>query len=364
MQASPAAIPLKRTIIDVANYIQGERMESNRNESLAEITRDPPNTDKGMAWIPGGRFLMGSNEHYPEEAPAHYETVNGFWMDKYAVTNEQFACFVDATGHVTVAERSPNPEDYPGAKPEMLQPASVVFRKLDRPVDLRNHFNWWTYIPGANWRHPEGPESSIEDRMQHPVVHVAFDDVQAYAKWAGKKLPSEAEWEFAARGGLDGATYAWGEDFTPDGKQMANVWQGEFPWENLRTDLYERTAPVGHFPPNGYGLFDMIGNVWEWTTDWYAARHTVTKACCGSVGRNGGDRELSYDPLTPGIKIPRRVIKGGSFLCAQNYCRRYRPAARMAQAVDTSACHVGFRLILRPKRSSENCACNSTHSDK
>lgn len=308
----------------------------------------PPARDN-MAWVPGGRFLMGSDHHYPEEAPAHAAIVEGFWIDQYAVTNEQFARFIDATGYVTLAEIPPRPEEYPGAKPEMLQPASVVFHKPAHRVDLRNHFNWWTYIPGANWRNPEGPQSSIENRAQHPVVHIAYQDAEAYANWVGKELPTEAEWEFAARGGLDSATYAWGEEFTPGGKSMANTWQGEFPWQNLCTDGYAGTAPVGQFPPNGYGLFDMIGNVWEWTTDWYAARHPATKPCCGVANTKGGDREQSYDPQMPEIKIPRKVIKGGSFLCAPNYCRRYRPAARMAQPIDTAACHVGLRLISRAK---------------
>jgi formylglycine-generating enzyme len=300
-----------------------------------------------MVWIPGGTFRMGSDKHYPEEAPAHQATVEGFWIDPYTVTNEEFAAFVTATGHVTVAEKPPNPEDYPGAKPELLQPASVVFCKPAHRVDLRNHFNWWAYIPGANWRHPEGPGSSIANRAQHPAVHVAYEDIEAYANWVGKELPTEAEWEFAARGGLDGTSYAWGEELAPGGKQMANTWQGEFPIQNLLEDGYEGTAPVGQFPANGYGLFDMIGNVWQWTTDWYAARHPAAP-CCASLNPKGGSREQSFDPQEP-IRIPRKVIKGGSFLCAPNYCRRYRPAARMAQPIDTSACHVGLRLIVRTK---------------
>ena len=264
------------------------------------------------------------------------------------MTNEQFDSFVNETRYVTVAERPPKAEDYPGANPEMLRPASVVFRKPNERVDLRNHYNWWTYVPGADWRHPEGPNSSIKDRSQHPVVHIAYDDAEAYAKWIRKELPTEAEWEFAARGGLEAATYTWGDEFAPNGRQMANTWQGDFPWQNLVLDGHEGTAPVGQFPSNGYGLFDMIGNVWEWTTDWYSAHHPAQKACCsGAVAH--GNRERSYDPAMPNIKIPRKVIKGGSFLCAPNYCRRYRPAARMAQPVDTSTCHVGRRLVLRPK---------------
>jgi formylglycine-generating enzyme len=307
----------------------------------------------GMVWIPGGRFQMGSDEHYPEEAPTHPVTVDGFWMDRHTVTNADFRRFVEATGHVTGAERPPNPADYPGAQAEMLKPASVVFRKPAHRVDLRNHYNWWAYVSGADWRHPEGPGSSLKDRAKHPVVHVAYDDAAAYARWVAKDLPTEAEWEFAARGGLDGATYAWGEEITSRGRHMANTWQGEFPWQNLVADRWERTAPVGSFPPNGYGLCDMIGNVWEWTTDWYAPRHEPPQSCCGSLNPRGSAREGSYDPQTPDILIPRKVIKGGSFLCAPNYCRRYRPAARMAHAVDTSTCHVGFRLIVRSSSTPE-----------
>lgn len=302
-----------------------------------------------MISIPGGTFVMGSDKHYREEAPAHRATVNAFWIDKYAVTNEQFARFVNATDYVTVAQRVPRAEDYPGAKPEMLRAASVVFEKPKRPVDLRNHYNWWIYVPGADWQHPEGTHTSLENRDQHPVVHIAYEDAEAYAEWIGKKLPTEAEWEFAARGGLNGATYAWGEEFAPEGTQMANTWQGEFPWQNLGLDGYEGTAPVGQFPPNGYGLYDMIGNVWEWTADWYGPHHQPQKACCGGAVSRGGTRDDSYDPAMPDIKIPRRVIKGGSFLCAPNYCRRYRPAARMAQPIDTSTCHVGMRLVIRSR---------------
>lgn len=303
---------------------------------------------KDMAWIPDGTFQMGSNEHYPEEAPVHQVTVKGFWIDKYAVTNEQFQKFVKATGYVTLAERVPNPKDYPDAKPELLIPASVVFQKPPHRVDLRNIYNWWQYIPGANWRHPEGPGSSIKKREKHPVVHVTYEDVVTYAQWIGKEIPTEAEWEFAARGGLDGAVYAWGNELTPKGKIMANTWQGEFPLQNLLTDGYERTAPVGSFPPNGYGLYEMTGNVWEWTVDWYNDRH-LPKSCCGSVNPNGGEMEQSYDPQMPNVRIPRKVLKGGSYLCAPNYCVRYRPAARIAQPIDTSTGHVGFRLIVRPK---------------
>jgi formylglycine-generating enzyme required for sulfatase activity len=260
-------------------------------------------------------------------------TLDGFWIDRHTVTNREFDRFVRKTGYVTVAERTPDAAAYPGAKPELLIPASTVFRKPPRRVDLSNHFNWWTYVPGADWRHPQGPGSSIKKRPDHPVVHVAWEDVEAYTRWAGRQLPTEAEWEFAARGGLDGATYAWGEELTPAGRWMANTWQGEFPIENLKQDGFEGTAPVGSFPPNGYGLFDMIGNVWEWTTDPYEADAETSHACCTV------DRAQAC--------IPRKVMKGGSHLCAPNYCRRYRPAARMPQPIDTSTSHLGFRCILR-----------------
>jgi formylglycine-generating enzyme len=303
---------------------------------------------KDMVWIPGGTFTMGSDHHYPEEAPAHSRTVSGFWMDPYPVTNAQFETFVEATGYVTVAERVPDAALYPGALPHLLVPGSVVFRQPCHQVDLRNHFNWWDWLPGADWQHPEGSESSLAGRENHPVVHVAYEDIEAYAHWAEKEIPDEAEWEFASRGGLEGAVYPWGDEFAPDGKMMANVWQGEFPLVNLTLDGFERTSPVGIFPANGYGLYDMVGNVWEWTSDWFAARHQAASACCS--GRARGDaRAKSCDPQTPNIQIPRKVLKGGSFLCAANYCFRYRPAARIPQQIDTGTCHQGFRCIARPK---------------
>jgi formylglycine-generating enzyme len=300
-----------------------------------------------MVRIPGGTFLMGSDHHYPEEAPAHKVKVRGFWMDPHTVTNREFQRFVEETGHVTLAEKPANAADYPGAKPEMLVPSSVMFRRTAGPVDLRNPYHWWTYVAGADWRHPRGPESSLEGLMDHPVVHVAFEDAEAYARWAGKELPTEAEWEFAARGGLEGAPYVWGDEFMPDGKPMANTWQGRFPWENLLVDGYEWTAPVGSFPANGYGLYDMAGNVWEWTTDWFQNHAKIHKACCTLDNPRGGDAEHSVDPRLSQVRIPRKVMKGGSYLCAPSYCRRYRPAARMAQPIDTSTCHLGFRCVVR-----------------
>jgi formylglycine-generating enzyme required for sulfatase activity len=300
-----------------------------------------------MAWVPGGAFRMGSDRHYPEEAPAHLVSVDGFWIDVHAVTNADFTRFVDATGYVTSAERCADPNDYPGAKPELLVPSSVMFKKASGPVDLRNPYHWWTYRAGADWRHPRGPGSHLKALMNHPVVHVAFADAQAYAEWAGKELPTEAEWEYAARGGLDGAEFVWGDELAPGGKAMANYWQGEFPWQNLLEDGYEWTAPADAFPANGYGLHQMAGNVWEWTVDWYQDHRAIAHPCCTIANPRGGDPEHSVDPRTPDVKIPRRVMKGGSYLCAPNYCRRYRPAARMPQPVDTSTCHLGFRCIVR-----------------
>jgi formylglycine-generating enzyme len=302
---------------------------------------------ENMVWIPGGTFLMGSDRHYPEEAPAHKVKVAGFWIGAYAVTNAEFGRFVDATGYMTVAERPADPADYPGARPELLVPASVVFKKTRGPVDLSNPYNWWTYVAGADWRHPRGPDTMIEALPNHPVVHVAFEDVEAYARWRGQELPTEAEWEFAARGGLEAAEFTWGNEYMPNSASMANTWQGEFPWQNRVEDGYEWTAPVGSFPPNGYGLYDMAGNVWEWTSDWFQDHSRIKSACCTIDNPRGGEREKSIDSRTPTIRIPRKVMKGGSYLCAPNYCRRYRPAARMAQPIDTSTCHLGFRCIVR-----------------
>ncbi len=303
-----------------------------------------------MGWIPGRTFLMGSDHHYPEEAPAHRVTVGGFWIDRHPVTNQEFLSFVDQTGYVTLAERRPDSSDYPDADPELLVPASAVFRAPDHPVDLRNPYSWWTYVPGADWRHPQGPPSSIVGMERHPVVQVAWEDVEAYARWAGKELPTEAEWELAARGGLEGATYAWGAELAPGGRQMANTWQGRFPVENTCDDGYPGTSPVGAFPANGYGLVDMIGNVWEWTADWYQDQSAVSRSCCAVEDPRGGRQEDSLSQPAPGVSIPRRVMKGGSHLCAPNYCQRYRPAARMAQAIDTSTSHLGFRCVVRPHR--------------
>ncbi len=299
----------------------------------------------GMVHVPGGRFTMGSDTGYPEEAPAHPVMVDGFWIDVHAVTNSEYTAFVAATGHVTVAEKVPDAADYPDARPDMLFAGSLVFKKTRGPVDTRDWSQWWELRPGADWRHPYGAQSGLDGLDAHPVVHIAYADALAYADWAGKALPTEAEFEYAARGGLEGATYAWGEVFRPGGRHMANTWQGKFPHQNLREDGWEATAPVGSYSPNGHGLYDMIGNVWEWTQDWYQPRHDADPAqpCCAPQNPRG-PAVASMDPAAP---IPQKVLKGGSFLCAPSYCQRYRPAARHAESVDTSTCHIGFRCVRR-----------------
>ncbi len=294
---------------------------------------------KGMVWIPAGSFGMGSADFYPEERPVHTVHVDGFWIDEHPVTVAEFRRFVKATGHVTGAEIAPESADYPDADPELLVPGSLVFRRTSGPVPLDDFRNWWSWLPGADWRHPEGPGSTVDGRQRHPVTHVNYADALAYATWAGRVLPTEAEWEYAARGGLDGAVFTWGDEFAPGGRMMANTWQGEFPWQNLMLDRYEGTSPVGSFPPNGYGLHDMAGNVWEWTSDPFTTSHAAA-----SQPENKGSACCS--PQSPNVE-ERRVIKGGSHLCAPNYCLRYRPAARQAETIDTSTCHLGFRTIVR-----------------
>lgn len=314
-----------------------------------EAIRTPPGPApaKDMVWVPGGPFLMGSDAFYPEERPARRATVGGFWMDAYPVTNAAFRRFVAATGYVTIAERSMDPVDYPRADPALLVPGALVFRNPGQRVSLHDVRQWWIYTQGACWKQPEGPGSTLAGRERHPVVQVAYADALAYAAWAGKAIPTESEWEFAARGGLDGAAYVWGDEFTPKGRLLANTWQGEFPWQNLQTDGYTGTSPVHVFPANGYGLHDMAGNVWEWTSDHYTQPAAQSALCCTSqhvpiiapaIGEAGAP--------SPGIE--RRVIKGGSYLCAPNYCKRYRPAARQPQDVDTATSHLGFRCIVRP----------------
>lgn len=320
-------------------------------DSSRAIEASPP-ARADMIWIPGGSFTMGSDHHYPEERPSRRVSVDGFWIDRTPVTNREFARFVEATGHVTIAEIAPDPADYPGALPEYLVPASLLFVQPEGPVALAGPVTqWWSYVPGTDWRHPWGPDSSLDGLDDHPVVHVALADIEAYVAWAGASLPTEAEWEYAARGGLEDTEFAWGDELAPGGVHMANTWQGQFPTGNDLDDGWLRTSPVSHYPANGYGLYDMIGNVWEWTADWWADSAAAvggqSKACCGARNPRGGNEGSSADRNDP-LHIPRRVLKGGSHLCAPCYCRRYRPAARHAHPVDTSTSHVGFRCVIRP----------------
>lgn len=305
-------------------------------------TRQAP---PGMVWIPGGEFAMGDSL-FPDAQPIHRVQVNPFWMDATEVTNAEFARFVESTGYATIAERTPKAEDFPGAPPENLAAGSVVFSPPTGPVPLDNHLRWWGYVKGAYWRHPEGPGSSIENRMNHPVVHIAWTDAAAYAKWAGKRLPTEAEWEFAARGGLDGKSFGWGDEFQPGGKSMANTFQGNFPNNNTAADGFRATAPAKSFPSNGYGLYDMAGNVWEWTADWYRPDTHRAQNSTPSLAANPQGPNNSHDPSEPGV--PKRVHKGGSYLCTDQYCARYRPGGRGKGEPDTGANHLGFRCVKDP----------------
>jgi formylglycine-generating enzyme len=310
-------------------------------------SKPPGPAPEGMTWIPGGEFWMGTTaDQMPDAHPWHRVYVDGFWMDKTEVTNEQFAKFVEATGYVTVAERKPRKEDYPGASPEKLVAGSVVFSPPNHPVPLDNHYQWWNYVSGANWRRPKGPGSGIESRMNHPVVHIAYEDALAYCRWAGDRLPTEAEFEFASRGGLDRKSYAWGDEFMPGGKHMANTFQGHFPDTNTGEDGYLATAPVGSFPANGYGLFDMAGNVWEWTSDWYRPDYYQTLAATGQIAINPKGPADSFDPAEPGTK--KRVQRGGSFLCTDQYCSRYIAGGRGKGELDTGTNHLGFRTVREP----------------
>ena len=312
------------------------------DEGLDGVPGDPP--APGMAWVPGGTFWMGADDQYPEEAPAHQVTVDGFWMDTQQVTTAEFGRFVADTGWVTTAETPPRAEDYPGVPTEMLRVGSGVFKQPPGPVDLRNAGNWWDYVEGADWRHPWGPDDNGVDRSRFPVTHVTFADARAYAEWAGKALPTEAQWEFAARGGLDRQTYVWGSELYPGGQRVANIWHGQFPWQNKRQHD-PGPEPVGSYDPNGYGLYDMAGNVWEWTTDLYGYGHEPASGCCPPRNPTGPKQGIA-ESAAP--KIPMRVIKGGSFLCSKNYCSRYRPSARHRETEDTSTCHLGFRCISLP----------------
>jgi formylglycine-generating enzyme required for sulfatase activity len=287
---------------------------------------------------------MGSDRFYPEETPRRRARVDGFWIDETPVTNAEFRAFVDATGYRTWAESAPDPADYPGMPAEMAHAGSLVFEKTAGPVPLDGFAHWWHFAFGANWRRPRGPDSSIEGLEDHPVVHIAYGDAEVYAEWAGKSLPSEAEWEYAARGGLM-TEFAWGDELAPGGRMLANYWQGNFPYDNTRLDGWERTSPVRSYPPNGFGLFDMIGNVWEWTADWFRVAAVASRPCCAPSRGPASAEEQSRE--SPNDRFGRKVIKGGSHLCAPNYCQRYRPAARYPQTVDTSTSHIGFRCVRR-----------------
>jgi formylglycine-generating enzyme len=309
----------------------------------------------GMAWIPGGEFSMGAqnppdmeHDHVGMKAtedsrPVHRVYVDGFWMDKTDVTNAEFAKFVAATHYVTEAERTPKPEDFPGAPPENLVAGAVVFSPPEQAVPLNNQLQWWNYVKGANWRHPSGPNSDIKGKDNYPVVDVSYDDALAYSKWAGKRLPTEAEWEFAARGGLTGKPYVWGDSFRPDGKYMANTFQGHFPNKNTSDDGFSATSPVTKFPPNAYGLYDMAGNVWQWTSDWYRPDYYRQLASTGNVSRNPTGPDSSFDPAERGV--PKRVMRGGSFLCTDQYCSRYMVGTRGKGEISTGTNHLGFRCV-------------------
>ncbi|WP_310632584.1 formylglycine-generating enzyme family protein [Paraburkholderia sp.] len=346
----------------VVGWTLNVRAHAGASVASIEVVRgNGVNGPRGMVWVPGGEFQMGSDarQAQPNERPAHAVRVHGFWMDAHHVTNAEFRKFVEATGYVTTAERKPDWDTLkvqlpPGtARPpdSQLVPGAMVFVGTDQPVSLADYSRWWRYVPGANWRHPEGPQSSLAGKDDHPVVQVSYEDAQAYAKWAGERLPTEAEWEFAARGGLDQATYAWGNDFAPGGKQMANVWQGQqaqpFPVVSAKAGGAIGTSPVGSFPANAYGLSDMTGNAWQWVADWYRA-DAFRREASPSVVDNPHGPSSSWDPADPGVPVeaPKRVTRGGSFLCNEAYCLSYRPSARRGTDPYNSMSHLGFRLVM------------------
>ena len=304
----------------------------------------PAAAPAGMAWVPGGEFWMGCEDcGMPDALPLHLVSVDAFWMDATPVTNEQFAAFATATHYVTVAERRPDPRDFPGVRPDALQPGSVVFSSPSHPVPLDDYSRWWTYVPGASWRHPDGPSSDLTGIERHPVVHIAFEDANAYAKWAGKRLPTEAEFEFAARGGLDRNRYAWGNELRPAGRMPANIWQGHFPDANSGEDGYVRTSPVTAFPPNRYGLYDVGGNVWQWCADWYRADYYGALQGLNAPVHDPHGPDASLDPEEPAAQ--KRVTRGGSFLCSSEYCSRYLVGSRGKAEVSTGSSNLGFRLV-------------------
>jgi sulfatase modifying factor 1 len=343
--------PGSKTLVLVILFFCNCEQKPVNTSSTTATTAAPP----GMTWIPGGEYVMGTDdeESYAHERPAHRVRIDGYWIDQTEVTNQQFTEFVEATGYVTVAERKPEWEKLqeqlpPGTlKPDddKLVPGSLVFTPPPYAVSLNDYAQWWSYIPGADWKHPEGPGSNLRGRLSHPVVHVSYDDAVAYCAWAGKRLPTEAEWEFASRGGAEGSMYAWGGEFTANGMHMANTFQGVFPGSNTNEDGFPGSAPVRSFAPNGYGLYDMIGNVWEWTSDFYNTTYFADQSKKGTSSNPTGC-EVPFDPTDPYAK--KRVTKGGSFLCAQNYCMNFRPTARQGSAIDTGMSHMGFRCVVTP----------------
>jgi formylglycine-generating enzyme len=320
--------------------------------TIPNQTGPPGETPEGMAWVPGGEFSMGNpdprglpdggHDSMGDARPVHRVYVDGFWMDKTEVTNEQFETFVQATHYITVAEQTPRAEDFPGAPPENLVAGSVVFAPPDHPVPLNDHYQWWSYVKGANWRHPTGPKSSLKGRNKYPVVHIAYEDAVAYATWAGKRLPTEAEWEFAARGGLSGKLYPWGDQLRPEGKWMANIYEGHFPLADQGEDGFAGIAPVAQYPANGYGLYDVAGNVWEWTSNWYRPDYYAQLAA-GGVARNPPGPDSPFDPAEPNEK--KRVHRGGSYLCTEQYCTRYMIGTRGKGEVSSGSNHLGFRCV-------------------
>jgi formylglycine-generating enzyme len=336
--ASPATGEMVATKSLKSSLDRAATATAESSSQPAADQKPPGPAPEGMVWIPGGRFWMGADDSsMPDAEPVHQVRVSGFWMDRSEVTNRQFAQFVAATGYKTGAERVPDAKEIPGAPAESLVPGSIVFTPPAGRVSLENPLVWWRYVAGADWRHPEGPESSIEGKDNHPVVHISWSDATAYAKWAGKRLPTEAEWEYAARGGNARSRYVWGDEFLPGKKWQANIWQGHFPEQNSGDDGHARTAPVGSYPANGFGLVDMSGNVWEWCADWY--RPEYDKAAVD----NPSGPTSSFDPNEPGI--PKRVQRGGSFLCSDQYCTRYLPGARGKGEPGSGASHVGFRCV-------------------
>lgn len=329
---------------------QAGAVSGTKEPTLSNVSATRVTTQRGMALIPSGEFWMGSDEPMFRDArPWHRVNLDSFYIDKTVVTNEQFARFVKATGYVTIAEQTPRAEDFPGAPPENLVAGSVVFSPPAHPVALNDHSQWWSYVKGANWRHPQGPNSDLKEKEKHPVVHVAYKDAEAYCKWQGKRLPTEAEFEYAERGGLDRKRYAWGDEFKPGGRFMANTFQGRFPNENTAEDGYVTTSPVGSFPANGYGLYDMSGNVWEWTSDWYRPDYYESVAANSGVVRNPQGPPDSFDPSEPGVA--KKVQRGGSFLCTDQYCSRYMVGGRGKGEPDTGTNHLGFRCVQDPRSS-------------